>query len=116
MKTIILLLSFLFLGSFAATSQVIFDIEPSQSMSITGKGPGQDAAYNPYDGSNTIAVLENLGKNPFEARIQYKGEVIEIVSIPPGEIKEVAIPKGYELYFDSRFVAKTSLIFKKGED
>lgn len=116
MKNKPLLILLLLFGSYTASSQAIFDLEPSQSMSITGKGPGQDAAINPYDGGNSVAVIQNIGKNTFDARVQYNGEIIKIVAIPVGQTKEVNIPKGYELYFDTLAITKAKLLFKKGKE
>lgn len=66
-------------------NQKIIELEPFQSMSITGKG--QDAAVNPFLGTNCYAIIENIGKNEFTIRIQKKGKVINKVSIEKGEKK-----------------------------
>lgn len=96
--------------------QAVLELEPSQSMSITGKGPGQDAAINPYLDVSSIGVVENIGKNDFVIRIQKKGEVLEEITISPGETKEVILLKGHELYFDSKLKARAKIYFKKQTD
>ena len=96
-----------------ASGQSILVLKPAQSMSVTGKGPGQDAALNPFTDINSIGVIENIGQNNFEIRIQQKGEIIKVVSVSPNEIKEVALLKGYELYLDAQKKSKAKVDFKK---
>lgn len=93
-------------------AQVEFDLEPAQSMSITGKGPGQDAAINPYYGQNCYAIVENIGKKEFSIRIQQNGTIIESIPIKKEEIKKVTLLKGYELYFDADSKGKAKVDFK----
>lgn len=83
MKKIHFLLLFLFLITYNVYGQSIFELSPSQNMSITGKGPGQDAAINPYSDTNSIGIIDNIGKNNFTIRIQAKGEVVKMISIGP---------------------------------
>ena len=113
MKKLFLMPIFLFLIIHNGFGQTVFELKPAQSMSITGKGPGQDAAYNPYSESNSIAVVENIGRNPFTVRLQEKGKVIEIILIEAGTTKKIKLLKGYELYFDSEEESKAKLDFKK---
>jgi hypothetical protein len=84
-------------------------------MSITGKGPGQDAMKNPYDGQNCFAIVENIGKREFSIRTQKDGKIIETITIKKAEIKKVALLKGYELYLDtnSKGKAKAKVEFEK---
>ena len=90
----------------------ILDLD-SQSMCITGKGPGQDGAINPYAGKACIAVVENMGNNRFSIRVQSKGKIVAQIPIKPNETKEVRLPKGTELYFDSDLKTKAKVDFKR---
>ena len=78
-----------------------FDLDPSQSMLMTGKGPGQDGAINPYYGQDCVAIVKNLGKHPFSIRIQQQGKIIETIPVAKKEVKKVQLLKGYELYLDT---------------
>ncbi len=57
------------LGTGCGDPEDVFELGAQQSMLITGKGVGQDAAFNPFAGSACFAVVENLSDNPFEARV-----------------------------------------------
>jgi hypothetical protein len=94
-------------------SKSIFELSPSQSMSITGKGPGQDAAFNPYGDNKSVAVVRNIGEHGFMIRVQEQGTIIRRIPISPKEKKEVVLEEGYELYLDSELASKARLIFKK---
>jgi uncharacterized lipoprotein YajG len=113
MKNIIIVtFSILLLQACSSTNNIIV-IGPAESMSISGKGPGQDAAINPYLNSNSIATVKNLGKNNVVARIQKNGELIENITVPAHEKREVTLLNGYELYFDSDLGSKVSVSFRK---
>ena len=96
-------------------AQTKFELKPSQSMLMTGKGPGQDGAINPYYGQNCMAIVENIGRSSFSIRIQQKGKIIETIPIAGKETKKVKLLKGYELYFDTNpdEKIKVKLDFKK---
>jgi len=111
-KTIFLIIILFFIGS-QMSGQVIFDLDPSQSMSITGKGPGQDATKNPYSYTNSLAIIENIGKNDFVIRVQEKDRRISTLTIKSNQVKEVALSTNQELYFDSDLKARASIEFKK---
>jgi len=111
MKTIPVLLSLLFMITLNVSGQSILELKPSQSMSIIGKGPGQDAAINPYANTDSKAVIENIGKNTFTIRIQDKKDYKKLISVGPSETKELDLLKGYEIYFDSELYAKANLEF-----
>ncbi len=115
MKKLILLLSIVLFTQYETFAQVEFELSPSQSMCITGKGPGQDAAKNPYDGQNCFAIIENIGQPEFSIRTQYDGKVMETIQIAKGDIKKVALPIGYELYLDtnSKGKAKAKVAFER---
>lgn len=70
MKKVLLSLCLSVLFHAGANAQTEFQLEPSQSMIMTGKGVGQDATINPYSGQDCYAILENLGKREFSFRIQ----------------------------------------------
>lgn len=113
MKNLLLSALVLLLATVTVQAQNVLELKPSQSMSIAGKGPGQDAAINPYADGESIAIVENLGENEFSIRIQKKGEILKMSTVPPGETKEVMLLKGYELYFDAEKRATAKVYFKK---
>ena len=84
-----------------AFTQTEFVLRPSQSMLMTGKGPGQDGAINQFAGKDCYAIVENIGKDEFSIRIQKNGKIIETVSVTQREEKKVTLLKGYELYIDT---------------
>ena len=115
MKTLILLITLISLTYFEASAQTEFILEPSQSMIMTGKGPGQDATINPYTGQDCYAIIKNIGKRPFSIRVQQDGKIIEEISILKGELKKVKLLKGFELYLDPNpeGTAKASVDYEK---
>jgi len=113
MKNLLVLLCALLLTSGTMLSQsAVIELQSSQSMLISGKGPGQDAAVNKYADNSCIASVQNIGRNSFEVRIQSKGEVVKTITIKQDETKEVSLLRGYELYLDSTLTAKASVTFK----
>lgn len=118
MKKLIMILCVIFLTQHETFAQAEFELNPSQSMSITGKGLGQDATKNPYDGQNCFAIVENIGKKEFSIRTQQNGKIIETIPIKIGEIKKVKLLRGYELYLDtnSKGKAKAKVEFEKLEE
>jgi len=113
MKKLFLLLCLMLLSQYDVWGQSIFELSPSQSMSISGKGPGQDAAINPYLNSNSYGIIENIGMNDFTIRIQEKGKIIRMIVIKTKQIKKVNLLKGYELYLDSELKSKAKVEFEK---
>ncbi|MFK7758189.1 MAG: hypothetical protein AB8B53_14765 [Flavobacteriales bacterium] len=107
MKNLGVLISFVLLLSMSVVAQTEFTLDPSQSMLMTGKGPGQDATINPYIGQDCYAVVENLGQRTLSVRIQKKGTIIEEVSVSKGETKKVKLLKDQELYLDPNSEGKT---------
>lgn len=101
MKNLIVLGAFLLLGSLSLQAQVEFELSPDQSMLMFGKGPGQDATINPYEGEDCYALIKNLGAVPFSIRIQQKGKIIETIPVQADETKKVKLRVGHELYLDS---------------
>ncbi|WP_197052657.1 hypothetical protein [Psychroserpens sp. Hel_I_66] len=113
MKKSLFILLLFGLSTYSMSAQTILEFESSQSMSITGKGPGQDAAINPYFGSNSFGIIENIGKNDLVIRIQKEGKVLELITVKPKETEKVELLKGYELYLDSKKKSKAKISFSK---
>ena len=114
MKKLIVTLA-LFLSAIGMYSQDIIELDSTQSMCISGKGPGQDGAINPYLDTDSIGIVENVGDKPFSIRIQKKDDIIRTLLVAPKETKEVKLLKGYVLYFDTDKPAIASVSFKKME-
>ncbi len=109
-----LFLSILFFFTFSFTqAQVVFELEPAQSMLMSGKGTGQDAVNNPYLDKDSIAIIDNIGNNEFFIRIQSKGEILEIIPIAPNTTKKVSLLKGYELYLDTDYKTQARVTIEK---
>ena len=100
MKALFFISGFIFFSHTEIFAQTEFDLEPSQSMLMTGKGPGQDGTINPYDGEDCYAIVENIGNRQFSVRVQYEGLVVEEKTILKGKTKKIKLLKGYELYLD----------------
>ena len=101
-----------------AAAQVEFELKPSQSMCITGKGPGQDAANNPFEGEDCLVLVKNIGTLRFAVRTQQKGQNnLKTQNVDPDTTKTILLPKGHELYLDTnnQGMAKASLSFRKRE-
>lgn len=94
----------------------VLEFTPSQSMCITGKGLGQDAAINPYTNEKSIAVIKNIGANSLEAWVQKEGEIIFLKEINDKETEEVILEVGYEQYIDTELGSKAKVKFKKPKD
>lgn len=118
MKTLILTISLIFLSQLEVKAQTEFVLEPSQSMIMTGKGPGQDGTINPFFGQECYAIIKNIGKRKFSIRIQQKEKIIEEISILKGELKKVKLLKDYELYLDPNpeGIAKATVDYEKIEE
>ncbi|MEY8848552.1 hypothetical protein AB9K26_07040 [Psychroserpens sp. XS_ASV72] len=105
MKKYLLLLCVAFLCQYEliaqSESESEFELEPSQSMLMTGKGPGQDGAINPYYGKDCFAIVKNIGKSSFSIRIQQKGKIINTITIASKEVKKIKLLKEHELYLDA---------------
>lgn len=98
-----------------AGQQTIFELSPAQSMCITGKGPGQDGAINPFVSEESIAIVQNIGKSSFVIRLQDKSVIKKEIPLKPGKTKEINLFEGAQLYFDSNSESevKVSVDFKK---
>jgi hypothetical protein len=102
MKNLIVILCVTLFTQYVTFTQAEFELKPSQSTAITGKGPGQDATKNPFEGNNCYAIVENIGITEFSIRIQQNGKIIETIAIKKKEIKKVKLLIGYELYLDTK--------------
>ena len=108
-----ILILFTFLNTPSIQAQAtLFEFDSNQSMLMTGKGPGQDGAINPFYGSPSIAVVNNVGEIPIEVRIQKRGEIIKIVEVKAKVEIEIKLERDHELYFDVNATAAVELDFK----
>ncbi|MCH2195406.1 hypothetical protein [Kordia sp.] len=115
MKKYVYLLAMLFaFQSYAQKDKTVFELNPSQSMLMTGKGIGQDGAINPYKDGNSIAMIKNLGENEFSIRVQRDGKIIKQTTLAAGKATKIALAKGSELYFDTEQKATVKLEFMDG--
>lgn len=96
-----------------ASQNPVFYLESRQTMLMTGKGPGQDGAINPYAGRDCQAIVRNIGSGLFEIRVQKQGKILQTIPIKPGETKTVKLLTDYELYFDTEIKTRVKLDFKK---
>lgn len=95
------------------TTENVFILDGNQSMLMYGKGEGQDAAINPYEGRDCQAVVKNLSKSEISVRIQDKKGKYQSYPVKPGQREVIDLPKGYEIYLDSETAGEVYLKFKK---
>lgn len=100
MKKVLQLLLLAILIQACSSNALVVELDNQQSMIMTGKGPGQDATINPYDGQDCIAIVKNVGERTFSIRIQRDGEVLETMDCAKGEKREITLLAGNELYLD----------------
>ena len=81
-------------------AQEFFELTPGQSMLMHGKGPGQDATVNPFEGQDCLVKLNNLGETALTVRIQFQGEVSTLQELPAGTGQLFLFPANHELYLD----------------
>ena len=108
----LLVITCLFIIQLESKGQNTFELKPSQSMMMTGKGPGQDATINPFEGKDCLAIVKNLGENTFSVRIQFKGKIKETIVVEPKSTKNVNLPKDHELYFDTKKETTVEISYK----
>ncbi len=110
-----ILFTLLLVASSMSFAQTDFVLEPAQSMLMTGKGPGQDATINPYEGEECFALVENIGERSFSVRIQFKDEIVQEITIKKGETKSLKLKKNYQLYLDpnAQGIAKARVDYSK---
>jgi hypothetical protein len=102
---VLIFLAFCFQSEIYA--QTIFELDGSQSMLMTGKGPGQDATINPFQGEDCYAIIENLGNELFSVRIQQQGIIVKIIAVKPMKKKKIKLLSSQELYLDSETKSST---------
>lgn len=98
-----------------ATSSTIIELSNSQSMCITGKGPGQDGAINPFSDTRSISLVKNIGDDPFSVRIQNKNDIVLMEEINAKESAEFVLEKGYVLFLDGGEEGTAKIAFKKAK-
>ena len=117
MKNALLARLFLLFCKGALFAQTSIELPPNQSMLLYGKGPGQDATINPYDGEDCYALIENFGTVPFSVRIQQQKTIIYSITIPSKTTKKIRLRQGHALYLDpaSKLVAKARIQYEAME-
>ena len=115
MKNSLLIIIFIACFQTKINAQTIFELDGTQSMLMTGKGPGQDATINPYEGEDRYAVIKNLGDVLFSVRVQQKGQIIDIFPIESNQTVKYKLLVGQELYLDaeSKNKAKARIDYEK---
>jgi len=115
MKNSLLIIIFIACFQTEINAQTVFELDGTQSMLMTGKGPGQDATINAYEGEDCYAVIKNLGDVLFSVRIQQKGQIIDIFSIESNHTIKYKLLVGQELYLDaeSKNIAKARIDYEK---
>ena len=112
-KSLFILIMFALLIQACSSNQTYLELTPEQSMLIIGKGPGQDAAINPYQGEKSIALVKNLEGARFNVRIQRQGSIIDQIEVRLHETKEFILEAEDELYLDTEVNAKARVSFKR---
>jgi hypothetical protein len=107
----LIFIGLIFFSGLPLQAQNKFELEPSQSMLMTGKGPGQDAVKNPFADRDCVAIVDNIGEKPFSVRLQSMGKIVEIIEIKPQTSRKIEFLKGYELYLDTDYITKARVEF-----
>ena len=105
-----------------------FELKPSESYLMYGKGPGQDGAINPFNNyvkassgrmissKDCFVTIKNTGISNFTLRIQKSNinSVVELIPIQINEMRTIELYAGYELYTDanSEEMASFEVLFK----
>jgi hypothetical protein len=98
----LIILGILLFNTYAyAQEENNFKLDPSTSMLMTGKGPGQDGSINPFAGQDCVAVVANLANTPFSVRIQQKGIILRTFAVEKKETKRISLGAQEELYIDT---------------
>ncbi|SHI64043.1 hypothetical protein SAMN04488508_102261 [Aquimarina spongiae] len=101
MKHFLLLLIVAGVLSSCDAYKTTLELDPSQSMGITGIGPGQDAVINPYFGYDSFIIIKNRGENPFGVRIQNNGEIIKRTDVAPATTARFKLNGKDRVFFDA---------------
>ncbi len=94
------------------SSEDIFEVGAGQSMLLTGKGPGQDAAINPFAGNPCVAIIENLSNADFKARVVHLEET-KIFPVKEGQTVKVPLEAKSQLLLDALDTSKARVKFEK---
>lgn len=113
MKNILFLLAMITASIGFAQTKTEFTFKPDQSMCITGKGAGQDGAINPYYGSDSVAVVKNIGETAFSVRIKDEKGKITSTQLNAGDTKNFTLLKGAVLFVDSTKKAFADITFEE---
>lgn len=113
MKKLLFTAAIFLLFQINVSAQTIIELDGVQSMSIAGKGEGQNAAINPYSDVTSVATVENLGKKNFKIRIEKKGRVVKEIIVKPKKVQRVTLLKNYVMYFDSKAQTTAKVSFEK---
>lgn len=116
MKNIICSLLLLVGGIVTVSAQdnaTSIELSENQSMCITGKGPGQDGAINPYaNDKRSFAVVENTGDSALDIRISRDEGKVEIITVEAKKTVQVELKKNHVLYLDSTKKGVAKISFK----
>ncbi|MAM28010.1 MAG: hypothetical protein CMC13_03225 [Flavobacteriaceae bacterium] len=112
MKKFILIVVIMLVFQIDTNAQEVLELDPGQSMCISGKGKGQDGAINPFMETGSVAIVKNLGENQFSIRVEYEGKVKEKIRLDPSRITRVILPKSHVMYFDNKLKTKTEVSFR----
>ncbi|MBC2838447.1 hypothetical protein [Robiginitalea sp. SC105] len=115
MRRLFLVIVAVYCCQYQMQAQTVFELDGNQSMLMIGKGPGQDATINPFQGEDCFAVIENLGDELFSVRIQQEGEIVAIVPVQPQQTEKIKLLVGQELYLDpeTKNKARASVDYEK---
>ena len=118
MKKLPIILIFLLFASIQVSAQAVIELDPTQSMLISGKGQGQDAAINPFlFKEESVAILENIGENEFQIRIQEAKQVIRLINLEADETIRINLGINQQLYLDTDNWSKVKVDFaRKAEE
>lgn len=87
-----------------------FDLGQNQSMLITGKGFGQDAALNTWLGQDSVVQVQNLAEADFTARIE-SGNQTRLMTVPAESHISIDLKANSALFFDSVDQARAKVSF-----
>lgn len=115
MKLLLTIICLCLLSVTSHAQSTTLELEASQSMCISGKGPGQDGAINPHIEVTSTAVVKNTGDNRFNVRIQKDGIVLRMIAVRGNSTKNIRLEPGEEMYFDATLPTTAKVKFKEGD-
>lgn len=113
MKKLLLIICLVTSSVVSGQETFVYDLDSNQSMGISGQGPGRDAAINPYEKEDCIALIKNLGEGILEARTKDKEGKQRSTKIAPQEQKRIFIAVGTILYFDAIKATRASVTYER---